>query len=71
MVAGNWRDYQHFCKATDWMEPEFKGFLDGSGFLVPCHKNEKGDFEIITEDQQIQVVPSAANEVAVILVKLV
>ena len=25
------------------------------------HKNEKGDFEIITEDNEIQVIPSAAN----------
>ena len=44
-----------------WMKPEFKGFLDESGYLVPCHKNEKGDFEIITEDNEIQVVQSAAN----------
>ena len=42
-------------------EPTLKGILDGEGYLVPCHKNEKGDFEIITEDQQIQVIPSAEN----------
>ena len=42
-------------------EAVLKGILDGEGYLVPCHKNEKGDFEVITEDQQIQVIPSAEN----------
>ena len=42
-------------------KPVFEGILDPASYLVPCHKNERGDFEIITEDQQIQVIPSATT----------
>lgn len=37
----------------------FQGILDEGSFLIPCSRNEKGDFEIITPDKTIQVVPSA------------
>ena len=55
------REVYGYLDGDQTKEPVFKGIVDSAGYLVPCHKNEKGDFEIISEDQQVQVLQSAAN----------
>jgi len=44
-----------------WEDPVFRGILDENGYLIPCHKDERGNFEIISPNQEIQVITSTDN----------
>ena len=53
MVAGNWRDYQHFCKATDWMEPEYKTSADYFDDFITDWMKGKGVKDISDDDYEV------------------
>ena len=53
MVAGNWRDYQHFCRATDWMEPENKSSSDYFDDFITDWLKGKGLKDVSDNDYDI------------------
>ena len=53
MKAGNYKDYQDFCRKTDWMEPEFKDSSDYFDDFIADWMKGKGVKDVSDEDYDV------------------